>query len=165
MQTTTTKQEQAETLIVRMDACQQELENASEYDFFQSCKQQLEELAKDVEALGYRAVRCPTGWKLEEGEGEPPVLTIVEDSMGLYAAVPSAKGKTSYRVGICARWLKATGCNCTKGQYGQDCPHQVRVDAQLRDIRPTFSDWIDGRGARQETIDQLLLGGTLRQAA
>src|SRR5207249_644718 len=149
--TTENKQEQAELLIIEMDAVQVELEQASEYEDYASCKAQLVGLKSDIEALGYEVERCVTGWKLvvkEEvaqaasspAEREPEIVFYAIDPMyGLYACVrsTSVRGKT-YRVSVEHKWLYSQTCECLAGQHSRDCRHKLAVDRALDDVRPTF---------------------------
>jgi hypothetical protein len=72
-QATMSNRTQAESLIIEMDSVQSELETASDYGMFASCKQQLEAIKSDIVALGYEVKRVPTGWALVE-----PIVEVAQ---------------------------------------------------------------------------------------
>lgn len=134
---TTTRQEQAENLLIQMDAVQAEIEQTNDYRLGPSCVRQLEGLKSDIEALGFQVKRVPTGWALVSRVQEvaqvasPPTVELHEDAFGLYAEAASSKGKTVYTVRVCARRWKTVGCDCRAGQFGRMCRHREMIDVQL----------------------------------
>jgi hypothetical protein len=144
--TMTTTQATAETLLVRLDSVQSELESARDYETFSSCKAHLEAIKGEIEALGYGLERVVVGWKLVQP------MTVAQPATHRPAAKPAA---TKKQVVVLARILvkrnnsvvyrirngggreyqvclhadgssscaDSTGETCMAHQYGRQCYH------------------------------------------
>jgi len=194
---TVDSREQAENYVIEMDMIEAELQQATTYELFESCKRSLEMMKAEITALGYTVERCVTGWQLkveEVAQVASPVtekkvsvkvsaqekkaaqedaklatlmetLSFHEDSMGLYARVPSAnpdKPDTVYEVRVCAKRMLSTECSCPNRG---DCLARLAVDRRLDGIRPTLSEQIEGVFPSRDKIEALIRGGTSRYDA
>lgn len=95
----------------------------------------------------------------EQAMSESNIQFYAQDHLGMYAVVKSSKCHDTYHVRMCAKWLYSKSCDCKAGQHGSDCSHRREVDRALDDLRPSFKEQCEGKGASRETLAKLLAGG------